>query len=50
MPNYNAGIILYMHPANERRRYNVMSCLIGWARTQNDPRNGRKIISYLIVA
>ena len=24
-------------PANERRRYNVTSSLIGWAHTQNDP-------------
>ena len=26
----------YMRPANERRRYNVTSSLIGWAHTQND--------------
>ena len=32
-----AGIILCMHPANRRRRYNVRSSLIGWAHTQNDP-------------
>ena len=32
-----AGIILYMCPANERRRYIVTSSLIGWAQTQNDP-------------
>ena len=25
-----------MRPANERRRYNVTSSLIGWAYTQND--------------
>ena len=31
------GIILYMHPANERRRYIVTSSLIGWAHAQNDP-------------
>ena len=30
-------IILFMRPANERHRYNVMSSLIGWAHTQNDP-------------
>ena len=30
-------IILCMHPANGRRRYNVTSSLIGWAHTQNDP-------------
>ena len=31
------GIILCMRPANERRRYNVTSSLIGWAHIQNDP-------------
>ena len=31
------GIILWMRPANERRRYNVTSSLIGWAHTQNNP-------------
>ena len=30
------GIILCMHPANERWRYNVTS-LIGWAHIQHDP-------------
>ena len=30
------GIILCMHPANERRPYNVTSSLIGWAHTQNE--------------
>ena len=34
-----AGIILYMRPANERRRYIVTPSLIGWAHTQNDPCN-----------
>ena len=32
------GIILYIRPANERRRYIVTSSHIGWAHTQNDPR------------
>ena len=32
-----SGSILYMRPANGRRRYNVTSPLIGWAHTQNDP-------------
>ena len=32
-----SGIILYMRPANERRRYIVTSSLIGWMHTQNDP-------------
>ena len=31
-----AGVILGMGSANERRRYNVTSSLIGWAHTQND--------------
>ena len=30
-----AGINVCMRLANERRRYNVTSSLIGWARTQN---------------
>ena len=33
----STGIILCMCPAIERRCYNVMSSLIGWAHTQNDP-------------
>ena len=32
-----AEIFLCMCPANERRRYNVTSSLIGWVHTQNDP-------------
>ena len=28
---------LCMHPANERRRWNVTSSLTGWAHTENDP-------------
>ena len=28
-----------MRPANERRRYNVTSSLIGWTYRQNDPYN-----------
>ena len=31
------AIILGMGSANERRHYNAMSSLIGWAHTQNDP-------------
>ena len=31
------GMIVCMHPANERQRYNVMSFLIGWAHTKNGP-------------
>ena len=33
----HARIILYMRPANGRWRYIVMSSLIGWTHTQNDP-------------
>ena len=33
----DTGIILCMHPANERRRYIVTSPLIGWVHTQNEP-------------
>ena len=33
----HSWIILWMRPANERRRYNVTSSPIGWAHTQNDP-------------
>ena len=32
-----AGLLLWMGPANERRRYIVTSFLSGWAHTQNDP-------------
>ena len=32
----HSGIILCMHPANERRRYNVTSSLIVWEHAQND--------------
>ena len=28
----NAGLILRLHPANERRRYFVTTSLIGWAQ------------------
>ena len=33
----HTGIILCMRPANERRRYNVTSSLIGWVHSQDDP-------------
>ena len=32
-----SGIILWMHPANERRHYIVTSTILGWANSQNDP-------------
>ena len=35
----NAGMMLCMVSAKERRRYNVTSSLIGWAHTQYDPCN-----------
>ena len=35
----NAGFILCMRPANERRRYIVTSSLIGRTHTQNEPCN-----------
>ena len=31
--NNVAGLILGLHPANERRRYKVTPSLIGWAQT-----------------
>ena len=31
------GISLGMRPANERRCFNVMTSLIGWAHIQTDP-------------
>ena len=34
---WETGTILSMGSANERRRYNVTSSLIGWAHTQKDP-------------
>ena len=34
---YHPGIILWMCSTSERRRYIVMSSLIGWAHTQNNP-------------
>ena len=34
--SFGPGIILGVGSANERRHYNVMSSLIGWAHTQND--------------
>ena len=33
----DTGTIMYMHTANERRRYIVTSSPIGWVHTQNDP-------------
>ena len=33
---FDTGIILCMHPANERWCYYVTPSLIGWAQTRND--------------
>ena len=38
------GIILWMRPANERRRYNVTTSLMGWALWQIDPSSWVKIV------
>ena len=40
--NQSPGIILYIRPANERRRYIVTPSPFGWAHTQNDPWEHRK--------
>ena len=34
---YHSGLILGLHPANERHRYKVTPSLIGWAQTYNQP-------------
>ena len=34
-----SGLILGLHPANDRRRYKVTPSLIGWAQTSNQPCN-----------
>ena len=41
------GNILCVHPANERRRYNVTLSLIGWAHAQNDPWAHQRHVSQL---
>ena len=35
----NTGLIIGLHPANERWRYFVTTSLIGWAQTLNQPWN-----------
>ena len=35
--NSITGLILGLHPANERRRYKVTASLIGWIQTQKQP-------------
>ena len=36
-PGALSGITLGLGSANEKRRYNVTSFLIGWSHTQNNP-------------
>ena len=45
-----SGIIMCMHPANERRRYSVTSFLIGWAHAQNDPSQWETMLHCNIVS
>ena len=40
------GMVLGRGPANERRRYNVMSSFIGWAHTQ---KNSLRLVSVLLL-
>ena len=35
----NSGLILHLHPANERRRYKVTPSLIGLVQNENQPWN-----------
>ena len=35
--SWHHGLILGLHPANERRRYFVTTSLIGWAQAKNQP-------------
>ena len=44
-----SGIILWMHPANERWCYIVTSSLIGWVHAQNDPWKYVRIVSNDII-
>ena len=44
-----AGIIVWMRPANGRRRYDVTSSLTGWAHSQNDPCQGSNWRQYAII-
>ena len=39
MQDCNTGLILGLHPSNERRRYKVTPSLIGWAQTKKQPCN-----------
>ena len=46
--NGPAGIISCMCQANERWHYNVMTSLIGWAHSQNDPWTSNAELSYFL--
>ena len=41
----NSGLILGLHPANEKRRCFVTTSLIGWVQAQNQPRNYSNAVS-----
>ena len=45
-PHTNTGLILGLHPANERRRYFVTTSLIGWAQTKNQPWNSTSLVQF----
>ena len=46
---YNAGLILGLRPANERRCYFVTTSLIGWAQTYNQPCAIRAVFAFFCV-
>ena len=41
-------VYIYMCPANERRRYDVRSSLIGWVHTQNNPYKWFQLLAKLM--
>ena len=45
---YQGSLCLYVHPANERRRYTVTSSLIGRAHTHNDPCVTDRNVPYIL--
>ena len=48
MTSHNTGLILGLHPSNERRRYKVTPSLMGWVQTLNQPCNISKCPDLLI--
>ena len=46
-PSIVPGIFLGVRSANEGRPHNVMSSLISWAHTQNDPCGGIFLLNFL---